>query len=680
MKTIVLHSGFPIAAVILIALVILANSCGPAASAPPLAATPLPVPTKPPTVAPSQTAVATPAVTANTMAQLEQVASFDLPDSFINTLIFSPDGRTLIAADRNGEVLLWDRELWEKTVYLPASSEGIAASAAGEYFAGTLALSPDGTIFFTVQGEEGTVSGRDQAGQELFSFVYGAPVYATAVSPDGRFLAVGGFKASVSIFDLGARQLTADLANDYEYISNLAFSPDSKTLVISYERPGNVIKAWDTASWQETATLDQATERFDYHDLVFSPDGTELVIVSTRDPEIQFLDLATRQVVRGFPEHTRASYQVVFSPDEKLLASAGDDGTVRFWDLQTGANIKTIRTSGEAGTAAFSPDGALIAFSVWGKGVEVWAAPTGMANGSLAISPDTVEEVELLRTLGGHSDRVQALAFSGDGDYIASSSQDRTIKLWDVRSGQEVHVFQAREMAKGDIAFSPDGSLFASPDTIWDVESGQVVHSLEPGRQVPGPVAFSPDGSLFAVALANQPIKLWDVAGGQLVRTFERQADNLARSIEFSPDGTLLAAGGNGGTVRLWDVESGQIIGTFEHGTESHIHGVAFSPDGSMLASCSTDSTVRLWGVASGQAIWTLAHGDGLYGVAFSPDGRLLASAGCDRTVKLWDIASGQLLRSLPHGDEVMAVVFSPDGTMLVSGGYDNLVYLWGIP
>jgi WD40 repeat protein len=294
------------------------------------------------------------------------------------------------------------------------------------------------------------------------------------------------------------------------------------------------------------------------------------------------------------------------------------------------------------------------------------------------LSVDTADRVEHWHTLSGHSDKVFAVASSGNSAYVASASMDRTIKLWDVRSGQEVAAFSMNE--ENGIAFSPDGRLLASVHALWDVESRQMVHTLERGSPIPGPVAFSPDGSLFAVALANQAIKLWDVASGQVLRTFDRQVDNLARSIAFSPDGALLAAGGNGGTVRLWDVASGHIAATLEHGNESHVHGVAFSPDGSVLASASTDYTVRLWDVASGQVLHTLRHRNGLYDVAFSPDGTIVASAGCDRTVKLWDASNGRLVRSLSHADEVMAVAFSADGTLLVSGGYDHQVYLWGIP
>ena len=306
--------------------------------------------------------------------------------------------------------------------------------------------------------------------------------------------------------------------------------------------------------------------------------------------------------------------------------------------------------------------------------------PTPTFPSSLAvISSATADQVELLSALGGHNDRVKDLVFSGDGAYLASSSLDKTIKLWDVVNWQEVHTFSLNKVGFNGIALSQDGHLLASADAIWDVESKQMVHTLEWSRWGPAPVAFSPNGSILAVAMESQPIKLWDITSGEVLRAFVEQIDDVTFSIAFSPDGTLLATGAHGGIVRVWNVSSGQIAGTLKYGNESDVHDVAFSPNGKLLASAGNDNTVRLWDVHSGDLMHTLWHGNGLYGVAFSPDGSLVASACCDRTVKLWDVASGKVLHSLRHGDEVITVTFSPDGTLLASGGYDHQIYIWGI-
>ena len=300
------------------------------------------------------------------------------------------------------------------------------------------------------------------------------------------------------------------------------------------------------------------------------------------------------------------------------------------------------------------------------------------------ISLETVGQVECLQALKGHRGHVLALAVSSDGAYLASSGRDETIRLWDVRTRKEVHSFDCSVAKINGIAFSPDGKLLASGEAIWNLETKKKIQALNEGMDAR--VDFSPDGSLIEVALRDnqdisQPTKLWDVASGKVIRTFDNQNGNGTHSIAFSADGKLLAVANPFGTVALWDVKSGKIASTLDCGVKkAAMHDVLFSPKGDVLASAGTDCYVRLWEVASGKEIKKLSHRGGVNALAFSQDGTMLASAGEGRAVRLWNVESGKLLRTLPHGDELMAVALSPDGTLLVSGGYDGRINLWGLP
>ena len=295
--------------------------------------------------------------------------------------------------------------------------------------------------------------------------------------------------------------------------------------------------------------------------------------------------------------------------------------------------------------------------------------------GAVPITPGNAREVKLLQNLEGFQGRVWTVAFINDGQYLATADRD-SIDVWEAASYEIAFTFGLREVDFNGFSFSPDSRLLASGQAIWEVASQQVVHQLDPLGLHP---AFSPDGTLLAVS-GGKPIKLWDVASGELVRTFEAQENNDSFNIIFTQDGKFLADCGHEGKIRLWDVATGKIVRTFSHGTHGDVHDIAFSPDGKYMASVSTDNSARLWEVASGKMIQTMWHNDGMYGVAFSPDGTMVASASCDRTVKLWDVASGRMVGSLRHGDEVTSVAFSPDGSLLASGAYDSRVYLWGIP
>lgn len=220
-------------------------------------------------------------------------------------------------------------------------------------------------------------------------------------------------------------------------------------------------------------------------------------------------------------------------------------------------------------------------------------------------------------------------------------------------------------------SFSPDGCLLATTSRdksirLWTPATGTLQQTLEGHSDSVESLAFSPDGRLLASASRDTTVRVWGLDTGALWQTLDGHSD-WVKSVAFSPDGGMLASASYDATVRLWD----PIIGTMHRAFEGHfdsVKSIAFSPNGHLLASASRDTTVRIWDLAMGALHQTLqGHSDWVDAVAFSPDSRLLASASRDKTIRLWDSATGAL--QLAHEGEgiISHLQFSQGGSQIIT-------------
>jgi eukaryotic-like serine/threonine-protein kinase len=457
--------------------------------------------------------------------------------------------------------------------------------------------------------------------------------------------------------------------------------------------------------------------------LVFSPDGKRIA-TGGEDGVTRLWDISTGTLTAECRGHKRKVFSAAFRADGLRLATASADGTVRQWDTTTGREVESPydRHTGEVLTAKYSSDGESIASGGTDRTVRVWRAATR----------------EDRSVLQGHVGDVSDLAFTAGGSRLASVSQsprrgnseqeDGTVRLWEVEPHGAASVLHGHKNYVYPVAYSPDGQWIASGDwddkvLLWDAVNGEKAATLphtgniralvfstdsmrlisaayldeslhvwnvatarrqskwkSPGRVVIQALAMSPNGARIAVADADGSASIIDAATGAHLQSFRMAAGDFAKkSLAYSPDGRLLAGTGEDETqIDIRDAQTGRRSARLI-GHSGCVHSVSFSDDGRLLASASADRTVRIWNVAMLKLVTVLkGHTDVVFSEAFHPDGKRLASAGRDRAIWIWDLAAGEDVARLEgHMNYVFSLAFSPDGRSLASGSGDGTVRIW---
>ncbi|MBW8042147.1 MAG: protein kinase [Planctomycetes bacterium] len=379
-------------------------------------------------------------------------------------------------------------------------------------------------------------------------------------------------------------------------------------------------------------------------------------------------------------KHAGSVRGVAFNHDGTLVASGGDDGVVRIWDVRARRPLRQLTGHQRVFDVTFSPDGSKIA-SAGGDGtIILW-------------NTDTASEI---RRLTGHRDSVRSVAFDLTGTRLASGSGNwfsrGTVRVWNVDSGEQLHVFEGE--ASYGVAFSPDGRRIVSggghfPDQsdpnvnaamIFDLDTGAKITFEGHEQPVWEQLAVSRDGRRIVTGSTDNTARVWDARTGQTLAKFNGHTHTIS-GVAFTPDERHVVSSAYDATVRLWEADTGAEIITFR-GHEGAVTTISVSPDGMWIVSGGGDGSVKLWNVSGDREPVVLhGHGFNIRSVSFTPDDARIVSIHGDGIVRLWDVATGSVLRTFEgHEGVARRLAVSPDGNVVISGDYGDehgVLRLW---
>lgn len=569
--------------------------------------------------------------------------------------------------------------------------------------------------------------------QEIHSFEeLGEPSRTVALSGDGQWVASGNAIWGINrpgvlkIWNVNSGKLVHTIEAHPSSVMDVEFSPDGSRLVSAGTQwhgatPPSGLTIWDVVRGEKIWTNAELNSLA----AGFSPDGT-LVACGTTDGRLLLHDASSGRVIDESKPHERSVLDLAFSPDGKFLATAGRDGTVSIRDMKAGTVVHTIQRLTDARRVCYSPSGDELAVAVYSGIVKLfehddrtiretysfrlderaqslrytrdgtYLALSEVNGGIQFVDPKTARTYRELR---GHNGDFAETAFSNNGQRMATSGQDGSVKIWDLTRPQPpsshlisgAHFTDLQDAGDGQhvvvaLGFNVAGSNQSKEKSLefWHVSEKRATVTYRGHEGWPTCAAIEPNRGWLASGSQDATARIWDLKSGQELKRFVGH-EGFVIDVEFATKGDLLVTAGLDKTVRIWDSATPSL--RKQCSIETEIRCIACPPQQPAVLVGGQDGLIRYWSFDSDAAVPIAGEpGSSILCMAFDPSGDLLATGNSGSTIELWnfsEVKSGSarepkfVLRG--HTESVQSLAFSPDGLRLISTGVDRSIRIWDV-
>jgi WD40 repeat protein len=642
----------------------------------------------------------------------EKISQLKSHTNNVNSVAWSPKGDQIVSGglgsgglgsdgcESPGEIFIWDAATGDKVSALKGHSKAVMS----------VAWSPKGGQIVSGSNDQTCIIWDTATGDKV-SELKGHADWVRGVAWSGNQIVSCSNDKTLIIWDATTGKQVSKLEGHDRWVTSVAWSPKGDQIV-STSRDNTCI-IWDAAAAGEK--ISEAKGYTSYvKSVAWSPKGDKVVSGagycnhSSIPGEIMIWDAATGDKISELKGHLGCVQSVAWSPKGDQIVSGSKDATCIIWDASSGDKISQLKGHLYSVTSvAWSPKGDQIVSGGLGSGdwwvsrgeIIIWNAATG----------------DKVLALKGHSKAVMSIAWSPKGDQILSGSEDGTVIIWNVGSGdiaeinagsEEVfsgccglNLFRsARKKANwrvhwgpvNSVAWSPKGDQIVSTSfdntcIIWDTATGGKVSELKGHTWDVTSVAWSPQGDQILSGSWDKTCIIWNAATGDKVSELKGHT-SYVNSVAWSNEGDKIVSGSRDDTCIIWDARTGDKVPQLK-GHSNSVNSVAWNPKGDQIVSSSYEQTCIIWDAATGDKVSELkGHTHLVRSVAWSPKGDQIISFGFNSSgserdpgeMFVWDSASGEKVLELKgHFYAVRSVAWSPEGDQIVSGSNDQTCIIW---